>query len=199
MKRHTCHICQMSYLRASVLRRHMTGHTENTVMCSHCYKVFPNQDLLESHKENDHAKKQLCALCGSAFLTNAHLKQHIQQAHPKFSDTQPLTCTFPGCEKKFVQKQTFKYHLNSHTGVKPFSCTCCSRQFHSLCNKNVHERVCSGKVLYKCDTCEKTFSDRCSQQRHIQSQHGGKLYRCMCGALFKYSTSLAKHRKKQNH
>ncbi|TPX55146.1 hypothetical protein PhCBS80983_g05558 [Powellomyces hirtus] len=45
----------------------------------------------------------------------------------------------PNCPKRFTRPSSLKTHLNSHTGDKPYSCTC-GRRFSVLSNLRRHER-----------------------------------------------------------
>ena len=48
------------------------------------------------------------------------------------------------CTRKFLTKKKFQDYVNTHTGVKLFSCTVCSKYFHSRYYKSKHEKVCTG-------------------------------------------------------
>ena len=66
--------------------------------------------------------------------------------------------------------------MNTHTGVKPFSCTVCSKNFHSRYYKSKNEKVCTGETRTTCETCGKSLCDTSSLSRHRITQHQGRQF-----------------------
>src|SRR5699024_9228704 len=44
--------------------------------------------------------------------------------------TRPYRCTVEGCGKSYIRKNHLKYHIGTHSGVKQFTCSNCSKSFH---------------------------------------------------------------------
>ncbi|KIJ40173.1 hypothetical protein M422DRAFT_174044, partial [Sphaerobolus stellatus SS14] len=91
--------------------------------------------------------------CGKNFERKSDFDRHMKIHEGK----RDYKCTFSGCAKTFVQRTQLVTHVNSHTKVRPHTCTKCPR----------------------------TFSDPSARSRHEREQHGGLFYKCptMCGKL----------------
>ena len=100
---------------------------------------------------------------------------------------------------KFLTKKKFQDNVNTQTGVKPFSCTVCSKDFHIRYYKSKHEKVCTGETRTACEICGKYFCDMSLLSRHQRTQHQGQQFTCMCGKRFRYKSSLVMQQKNKEH
>ena len=65
--------------------------------------------------------------------------------------------------------------------------------------RNEHEKVCNGSVKLIFCQCQTTFTDKTSTSKAHKVQHLKKEFRCSCGKVYKYYSSLFKHKKKLKH
>eukprot|EP01083_Nonionella_stella_P100499 283561_1 len=106
---------------------------------------------------------------------------------------------FPEMEFKgtFSRKGNLKAHLLIHTGVKPFSCEICRKQFRKnadLKNHLLRIHTNSGATPFSCDICKKTFSRNGNLKVHLLIHTGVKPFSCeICRKQFRQNGELKNH------
>ena len=126
------------------------------------------------------------------FKTKSNLDNHLDQVHTKLQENaQHFICPFEGCGKAFLRKQPYQFHLNKHTGVKPYTCHNCPRKFISQYRKRQHENICLGIIEIKCI--------RCGTKRHDNATHKGVSHICPCDKKYTQLSSLKRHQAMQGH
>lgn len=134
--------------------------------------------------------KSICAhaVCGKSFNRKstaiAHNKPHMERNN---------ICPFDQCNKDFARKQDMADHLNSHTGMKPYSCNRCKRNFSSQSSFSHHKATCFRKV--ECSECNQKFTSKSTLYDHQKSEHKVEAFVCACGKRYKWRTNLARHRR----
>ena len=56
-------------------------------------------------------------------------------------DSKALACDM--CDKRFGRKQELTYHMNSHTGNRPYKCEVCSKSYVSHSSLYHHKKACT--------------------------------------------------------
>lgn len=126
------------------------------------------------------------------------------------------------CEKVCRTKKLLKYHLMSHSNLRPYSCDLCSKSFKHRYEVNVHKRthskptfqceICSKMFIHKshlnvhrkkhlnkfvafCNECNKGFVSEFDYKRHVNVRHCEPKHVCdVCGMQLKTVSSLKEHK-----
>ena len=86
--------------------------------CSKCSKTFNSTTQLEHHIARVHELRncETCPHCGKIY---SRLKAHLLTCNVRGLDRVAHEC--PGCDRKFLDKQNFKKHLEKCEGEGNFS------------------------------------------------------------------------------
>ncbi|KAJ2624890.1 zinc-finger protein [Coemansia spiralis] len=185
--------------------------TQNQVldfMCkwSSCEVRAPGTDELIDHVCKDHLDAaeilHRCGWtgCGCEYETIDLLTEHLSTEHIG-SGRSTYVCEWEGCEragKPFSQRQRALRHIQTHTGVKPFSCQVCAKRFSEAHIMQQHLRVHTGEKPFKCvqSGCGKEFAVSSALTIHRRTHTGEKPYECRfdgCDRRFAESSNLTKH------
>eukprot|EP00057_Strongylocentrotus_purpuratus_P024554 XP_011679028.1 PREDICTED: zinc finger protein 691-like [Strongylocentrotus purpuratus] len=94
-------------------------------------------------------------------------------------------------EETRPQKRSKSKGIRKNSGVKPFHCSLCDKEFSSSGNLNKHLRM----THCQCTVCNQTFSNKETLSRHVQITHSKpKPYECThCKNTFTCIGNLNKH------
>ena len=117
--------------------------------------------------------ENVCGECGKSFRWPALLQQHIAQKH---SSERNHPCTFPGCEKRFADKQALNSHKKIHD---PKQCLPCPYEGCKQLSKNQstlvkHIRTHTGEKPFGCPYCDYRAAQKNNVTTHIRKDHPGK-------------------------
>lgn len=88
------------------------------------------------------------------------------------SGVKPFKCEF--CGRNFRQWGDLKYHcISIHSDQKNFQCEYCGKDFARKYSLTVHSRIHTGERNYKCEFCDKSFRASSYLQNHRRI-HTGK-------------------------
>ena len=136
------------------------------------WEAKTNIELKRHIRIHTDAKLYSCGHC--CFRTLDQVKRHLLKSH-----SERTSLIFDTCR----------------SGLKPFECTVCSKQFTLAGNLIRHSRIHTGDKPYKCSLCSICFSDSSNLPHHKHLVHSNKRpYHCpYCGKLFKTNTELKHH------
>lgn len=82
-----------------------------------------------------------------------------------------IECTFDGCNKTFTCQANLKDHINTHLGLKPFTCEICQKSYS--CRRYLEAHA----LPLKCDGCGLSFTRKYNLKRH-QLKRCTVCYKC---------------------
>ncbi|XP_072226726.1 uncharacterized protein [Leuresthes tenuis] len=184
---HVCHQCGKTFIESSALKTHSRSHsledaetttdcqslnaeTQNAetqaqsgCSCKVCGESFQSRGSLRKHAKS-HSAKSVCGVCGESLPPSETLRDHLQ-THREAGKICHI------CGKTY---QNIETHMRSHTGVKPYRCSICSKSFPRPGALRRHKRIHSGERPYICEFCGKTFIDNGALTAHIRNHTGDK-------------------------
>lgn len=138
-----------------------------------------------------------CMDCAKNFKLKSSLERHRRVIHLE-GDT--YSC--PECEARCPDKGTLARHMYTHTGLKPYSCTRCNKQFSRKYHLERHiiQTGCDGnpRPSHPCQVCGRMFSRKDNLREHLRAHAGQvkrkKKYNCQhCNKEFHGTTLLQIH------
>ena len=159
--------------------------------CPHCEKTFELRNSLSNHiKSHSDIRQFKCMNCERRFKKPGDYQRHIKLCGAEHQ----FKCNL--CEKTFMNLNSLTNHERAHNNERPFQCEKCSTSFKKEGDMKNHERICKTGVLpFSCGVCKKQFAAGNSLANHILV-HQASVYFCSkCGKEFKKSGSHLKHEK----
>ena len=137
----------------------------------------------------------VCTLCNDEFRTKGLLQRHQREIHNVGKE---YKCEH--CERRFLHKTQYEYHVRSHTNEKPFVCEQCGKSFAAPSSLKLHmeSHKPENEKKFSCPQCHKKFAQKGNMERHILGRHTQeKIYTCdICGKSFHWHKSFIDHRKR---
>ena len=140
-----CDHCEEHFQVKTEYHNHLRDqHAVSPVSCHLCaYKTYDEGSLkkhLKTHLKSTLSKPQAestqkCGECGKTF-NKTNFMRHVRRVHLKLAKTEEIPC--PICSKILKSKEILSYHLNVHSGAKPYKCFYCEAAYQNKSNRLNH-------------------------------------------------------------
>ncbi|XP_064628191.1 zinc finger protein 761-like isoform X1 [Lineus longissimus] len=159
-----CSICHKWFVSQSVLKVHLTSHTdERPWECSICNKRFRQRAGRDKHELIHKGIKPVqCPVCQKDFRAKFALQHHMRVHNKK-----PRNEQCPVCGKLFATKGLLKSHQRSHSNDCPWECSTCGKFFKTRGGRSFHQMNHTGEKPFKCDLCKKSFRTKFEFRFHV--------------------------------
>ena len=197
-EKYNCDICSYRCIYRSNLVRHIDSVHNNILhQCTECTKSYSSKYDLQQHTRALHGEQKiLCEYCSQMFNNRYSIMRHCAVAHKDVYETTLKSYECPQCQKKFVDKRNFQGHINKHADNRPYKCSLCQASFIYQQNYNRHQTLCRGpKKMFNCSQCDGVFRTAEALKDHTKGKHGDRLLSCVCGKMYTWRQSLARHQK----
>uniref|UniRef100_A0A0A1X402 Zinc finger protein 501 n=1 Tax=Zeugodacus cucurbitae TaxID=28588 RepID=A0A0A1X402_ZEUCU len=150
-----------------------------------------NSNAVEEDEEEEEAEN---VFCKEEPDTYDYEESEVRFVNYK-SNQKKFNCT--KCDRKFNSRNALKYHLRTHTGMRPHQCETCDKSFYALSALKAHTRTHTGDKPFKCEYCQRDFRQWGDLKYHVVSKHTeDKSHQCeYCGKAFSRKYSLVLHRR----
>ncbi|XP_018587714.1 zinc finger protein 721 isoform X2 [Scleropages formosus] len=133
----SCLECGKIFYNASSFMSHIKMHKtvggSYKFRCDQCNKNFNSYQTWMAHREIHRRKPFWCLSCARGFRDAEGLDRHLL-GH----DLKRHKCDI--CSKTFRVPAELRYHYNTHTGAKPYTCGLCRKKFSQLGNLITHRK-----------------------------------------------------------
>lgn len=172
----------------------------NTYICDVCGKLFIHQTTYKRHIRSHEIatgeitkreKKWKCNKCEKAFGSEGNLREHVQQVHLK----KPGEFMCHLCPKSFTRSTRLEGHLNTHYGIKPYTCKSCRTAYFAKSTLIEHQKKCEGGMIvrYKCQLCSDKFGSQKELKNHRSLERANVFCTTPCGRKIRWKGSLKRH------
>ncbi|XP_076064149.1 uncharacterized protein LOC143038601 isoform X1 [Oratosquilla oratoria] len=168
-----CTECSMKFVVRGNLIRHMKTHTSrrinDNIACGICNKVLSSKYTLATHMRcHSTLKMHKCAVCEKGFRSKYTLNDHMRRVHDSTGIGRDKVCH--QCGRSFFTKSELNYHLNTHTGFRPFKCPVCEDTYMSSSSLRYHLQKHSNSI-FTCQHCPAKFKNYVGWSSHLRRVH----------------------------
>ena len=166
-----CTECHKRFFTEWDMKGHTRTHTgEKLFPCGHCEKRYGSSQALQYHINSTHnltERKHPCEKCTRTFRHFRNLRTHMK-SHLRDDSQRVHKCDL--CDNSFFTPNTLEYHKQTHSDIRPYPCTFCSRGFKTKTQLTNHMPLHEGKQ-YACEFCVRKYSKSQDLLAHVRRVH----------------------------
>lgn len=164
---------QMSNLNSHIEARHNPDRERFQCTVEGCTSTQASQRHLDDHIEKQHKGGGYinCPIDDCTFKAQYKnvIDLHVASLH---SDDRPFVCSFDGCMFSAKRKDTLETHTRRHTGIRPYLCSDCPRQFRFRQSLLYHMQVHNPtKPWLPCTMCSFRTQRPSKLNEHVNHKH----------------------------
>ena len=203
-----CIICDMTFKRASALRKHKLTHSKEGYKCRDCGEEFLCKKNLLYHcrlykcricqQESNCRSKKLkhqakifhhtCTVCKEPFCRKRDLEKHRNS----------LSCSV--CDELFCSYTKLRKHERHHIEICSMLCFLCGKAYDKVGTLKVHAKSHHKRGEYACTLCKKLYTNPRELQDHVCSYVPEGSEKCfLCGCVTNPHTITTKFHMHQSH
>lgn len=187
-----CHLCDITFkLPYNYLIHMRKKHTPEVLAfaCADCPKSFASEKNLLLHAAGhlpvEQRRIHKCPQCDKTFSTIESMKVHIRILH---IGERLFFCEI--CGIACATNAALKEHQITHTDVRPFKCSQCTKCFKYLRGLKQHSRT-HNTMSFECLLCGQRLNTLQTLKNHLLVHSDEKRFKCQhCGNAYKRSKTL---------
>ncbi|XP_076465156.1 uncharacterized protein LOC143296968 [Babylonia areolata] len=176
-----CPLCRVRFTTDKLLELHkekVHENPNNEFKCPDCNRVFYSKLGFTKHvAKKSCTQPHECKVCGKKYSNKAkesfksHMRYHL-------AETSGVQFQCEDCGRVYMTDMALRKHrLTSHSGLRPYKCSTCSKTFPMRYMVRDHERSHTGEKPFLCNLCGTSFSNRGHLYRHMRSHSLGTLHK----------------------
>lgn len=195
-----CNKCSVTCPSKVALREHRKIHRQpkkykenpstGEYICDVCSKTFDTKEKIQFHVRRHGDIKCLCNVCGKWLSCRDNLNKHYRAVH---LNEKKHVC--PICSHRFTSSFRLKDHVNSHKGIRAYSCELCATRFFNCSAVKRHmDTVHCNEKKHVCTVCSKAFKLPTNLKTHMFAHTGIYEFTCdQCGIGFRRKNKMLQH------